>query len=319
MSLLNKSFKDNSTGQTVTIDGINENIVTLNNGEKVATERMLDNSYYEEVVDPNSFFSKESSSLLGNIMDKVKNIKTDNMVDDNTISNSISNSSSGFNPSTNESAVIQMSEEDERAELMRKYNVTEQPKTVSPEELLGETPVENNQPPVQQQVQAPIQQTQAPIQQVQVEDPIISMFKNVKRIVDFKFEFSIEEKIPRIDFIEMMEDSYNTSIVEYLADEFTNKLLNDPSIIKNLIKEKIESLVKQDDVVETKKTTTRKPRAKKTTTETEAKKTTTTRKPTAKKPVAKKTTTTRKPTAKKTTTVRKTRTKKVEESSEDNK
>jgi hypothetical protein len=72
MSLLNKSFKDNSTGQTVTIDGINENIVTLNNGEKVATERMLDNSYYEEVVDPNSFFSKESSSLLGNIMDKVK-------------------------------------------------------------------------------------------------------------------------------------------------------------------------------------------------------------------------------------------------------
>jgi hypothetical protein len=315
MSLLNKSFKDNTTGQTVTIDGINENIVTLNNGEKVATERMLDSSYYEEVVDPNSFFSKESSSLLGNIMDKVKNIKTDNMVDDNTISKSISNSSSGFNPSTNESAVVQVSEEDERAELMRKYNIVEQPKTVSPEELLGETPVENVQqtPNVQQ---PPIQQT--PIQQVQVEDPIISMFKNVKRIVDFKFEFSIEEKIPRIDFIEMMEDSYNTSIVEYLADEFTNKLLNDPSIIKNLIKEKIESLVKQGDVVETKKTTTRKPRAKKTTTETEDKKTTT-RKSTAKKPVVKKTTTTRKPTAKKTTTVRKPRVKKVEESSEDNK
>jgi hypothetical protein len=304
MSLLNKSFKDNTTGQTVTIDGINENIVTLNNGEKVATERMLDSSYYEEVVDPNSFFSKESSSLLGNIMDKVKNIKTDNMVDDNTISKSISNSSSGFNPSTNESAVVQVSEEDERAELMRKYNIVEQPKTVSPEELLGETPVENVQqtPNVQQ---PPIQQT--PIQQVQVEDPIISMFKNVKRIVDFKFEFSIEEKIPRIDFIEMMEDSYNTSIVEYLADEFTNKLLNDPSIIKNLIKEKIESLVKQGDVVETKKTTTRKPRAKKTTTETEDKKTTN-RKPTAKKPVVKK-----------TTTVRKPRVKKVEESSEDNK
>ena len=318
MSLLNKSFKDNSTGQTVTIDVINENIVTLNNGEKVATERMLDGSYYEEVVDPNSFFSKESSSLLGNIMDKVKNIKTDNMIDDNTISNSVGNSSSGFSPSTNESAVVQVSEEDERAELMRKYNINEQPKTVSPEELLGETTVENNQPPVQQQVQAPIRQTQAPIQQVQVEDPIISMFKNVKRIVDFKFEFSIEEKIPRIDFIEMMEDSYNTSIVEYLADEFTNKLLNDPSIIKNLIKEKIESLVKKGDVVETKKTTTRKPRDKKVTTETEAKKTTTTRKPAAKKPVDKKTTT-RKPTAKKTTTVRKTRTKKVEESSEDNK
>lgn len=298
MSLLNKSFKDNSTGQTVTIDGINENIVTLNNGEKVATERMLDGSYYEEVVDPNSFFSKESSSLLGNIMDKVKSIKTDDMVDDNTISNSISNSSSGFSPSTNESAVVQVSEDDERAELMRKYNISEQPKTISPEELLGETPVENNQP-VQNNQPNVQQQAQAPIQQVQVEDPIISMFKNVKRIVDFKFDFSIEEKIPRIDFIEMMEDSYNTSIIEYLADEFTNKILNDPSIIKNLIKEKIESLLKQDDVVEVKK-----PAVKKTTT---------------KKPAVKKTTTTRKPTVEKTTSVRKTRTKKVEESNEDNK
>ena len=122
------------------------------------------------------------------------------------------------------------------------------------------------------------------------------MFKNVKRIVDFKLDFSIEEKIPRIDFIEMMEDSYNTSIIEYLADEFTNKLLKDPSIIKNVIKEKIESLVKQDDVVvETKKTTVKKP---------------TTRKTTAKKPVAKK------PVAKKTTT-RKPRVKKVDESNEE--
>lgn len=288
MSLLNKSFKDNSTGETVTIDEIRENIVTLNNGDMVATERILDNSHYEEVVDPNSFFSKQSSSLLGNIMDKVKSIKTDNMVDENTISNSIKSGSSEFSPSSNESAVIQVSEEDERAELMRKYNITDQPKTVSPEELLGETPTGETQPAQNTQQtynQPPVQQ------QVQVEDPIISMFKNVKRIVDFKLDFSIEEKIPRIDFIEMMEDSYNTSIIEYLADEFTNKLLKDPSIIKNVIKEKIESLVKQDDVVvETKKTTVKKP---------------TTRKTTAKKPVAKKTTT------------RKPRVKKVDESNEE--
>ena len=243
MSLLNKSFKDNSTGQTVKVDSVNEGIITLNNGEKVATSRMLDTNYYEEVVDPTSFFTKESSSLLGSIMDKVKNIKTDHMVDDNTITNSIGSINDGFSPSTNESAVVQISEEDEKAELMKKYNIQEPPKTTSAEELLGESNVNqnvtNDVPPINnvttQQVQQPIQQ--APIQQVQVEDPIISMFKNVKRIVDFKFDFSIEEKIPRIDFIEMMEDSYNTSIIEYLAEEFTNKLLNDPSVIKNLIKE----------------------------------------------------------------------------------
>ena len=302
MSLLNKSFKDNSTGQTVKVDSVNEGIITLNNGEKVATSRMLDTNYYEEVVDPTSFFTKESSSLLGSIMDKVKNIKTDHLVDDNTITNSIGNINDGFSPSTNESAVVQISEEDEKAELMKKYNIQEPPKTTSAEELLGESNVNqnvtNDVPPINnvttQQVQQPIQQ--APIQQVQVEDPIISMFKNVKRIVDFKFDFSIEEKIPRIDFIEMMEDSYNTSIIEYLAEEFTNKLLNDPSIIKNLIKEKIESLVKEGGKAETKTTrettskTTRKPAAKKTTTRKPSTRTTakkapvkTTRKPRAKK------------------------------------
>lgn len=281
MSLLNKSFKDNSTGETVTIDVIKENIVTLNNGDMVATERILDNSHYEEVVDPSSFFSKQSSSLLDNIMDKVKSIKTDNMVDDNTISNSIKSGSSEFSPSSNESAVIQVSEEDERAELMRKYNITDQPKTISPEELLGETPTEESQ-----HVQNPqLTYNPPPVkQQDRVEDPIISMFKNVKRIVDFKLDFSIEEKIPRIDFIEMMEDSYNTSIIEYLADEFTNKLLKDPSIIQNVIKEKIESLVKQGGI-ETKKPTIKKP---------------TTRKPTSKKP-----------------TTRKPRVKKVDESNEE--
>ena len=296
MSLLNKSFKDNSTGQTVKVDSVNEVIITLNNGEKVATSRMLDTYYYDGVVDPTSFFTKESSSLLGSIMDKVKNIKTDHLVDDNTITNSIGNINDGFSPSTNESAVVQISEEDEKAELMKKYNIQEPPKTTSAEELLGESNVNQNvtNNVTTQQVQQPIQQ--APIQQVQVEDPIISMFKNVKRIVDFKFDFSIEEKIPRIDFIEMMEDSYNTSIIEYLAEEFTSKLLNDPSVIKNLIKEKIESLVKEGGKTETKTTrgttskTTRKPVAKKTTTRKPSTRTTakkdpvkTTRKPRAKK------------------------------------
>ena len=41
----------------------------------------------------------------------------------------------------------------------------------------------------------------------------------------------------------MMEDSYNTSIIDYFADEFTNKILENPSLIKDKIKEEINKIV----------------------------------------------------------------------------
>lgn len=267
MNLLNKSFKDNITGETVVVNDIEGSIVTLNNGEKVISSRMLDSNYYEEVVDPIAFFQNESNILMDTIMERVKTIKTDNLIDDNTITNSISSINNGFSPSTNESAIIQISEEEERAELLRKYNITQQPKTTSVEELLGESTNSTqqvvNQPFVNQQfVNQPVVTQPVVTQPVVTEDPILFIFKNSKRKLDFKMDFSIEEKIPRIDFIEMMEDSYNTSIIDYLAEEFTNKLLNDPSVIKNLIKEKIESLVKTKSIEEKVETKPRNTRSK---------------------------------------------------------
>ena len=74
-------------------------------------------------------------------------------------------------------------------------------------------------------------------------DPIVQMFRNAKRNTDFKISFTVNNKIPRLDFIEMMEDSYNTSIIDFLAEEFTNELLLNPELIKNKIKDQISSMV----------------------------------------------------------------------------
>lgn len=74
-------------------------------------------------------------------------------------------------------------------------------------------------------------------------DPMTEMFQNVKRNTKFSIELKIDNKIPRIDFIEMMEDSYSTSIIDFLAEEFTNNLLSNPASIKQMIKSKIESMV----------------------------------------------------------------------------
>jgi hypothetical protein len=69
------------------------------------------------------------------------------------------------------------------------------------------------------------------------------MFKGVKRSLDFNISIDIDNKIPRVDFIEMMEDSYETSIIDFLADEFTNNIINNPEMIKEMIKFKINEVV----------------------------------------------------------------------------
>jgi hypothetical protein len=74
-------------------------------------------------------------------------------------------------------------------------------------------------------------------------DPILFMFSNVKKNTNFKFSIEIIDKIPRPDFIEMMEDSYEVSIIDYLADEFVKKIFSDPEAIKNSIKDEIKSIV----------------------------------------------------------------------------
>jgi hypothetical protein len=97
-----------------------------------------------------------------------------------------------------------------------------------------------------------------------IKDPMTEMFQNVKRNTKFSIELKIDNKIPRIDFIEMMEDSYSTSIIDFLAEEFTNNLLSDPASIKQMIKSKIESMVypngRGDEELETKEKPKRSPR-----------------------------------------------------------
>jgi hypothetical protein len=162
----------------------------------------------------------------------------------------------------NESAIIMMSEEDEKAELARKYGVNPNPIDAASRQneafarILGEDaedelPVIKRLPdlipnePVQRiEVNRDPQPVyQQPVSQPKVEDPIITMFKNVKKSVDFKFNVELSNKIPRLDFIEMMEDSYETSIIEFLANEFTNNILSNPDIIRDSIKERIKQLV----------------------------------------------------------------------------
>jgi hypothetical protein len=210
------------------------------------------------------------------LADKIKNIPQSVLsnFNDENISDEISDkfgSDINITPQMNESAIIMSTEEDEKAELARKYGASMDTNSqVSRQNeafarILGED-AEDELPVVPQQQTQYVEQPQVvrveaerPVVNVErpvvnqtqaVEDPIITMFRKTKRNVELNIGIDISEKIPRLDFIEMMEDSYEISMIDFLADEFTNKILQDPSIIRNKIKDKINELVYGDKIKE---------------------------------------------------------------------
>ena len=250
MSLSNKTFKNNATGELIKVIDSFENIAILENKGKADVSQLLNPDLYTEQIDPSSFFNNQGA--YNSLADKIKSIPADKIRDDEGNGEVIVNvdGNNQFKPQTNESAIIQVSEEDERAELARKYGVSTPQNDIDKQnqafaKLLGEEEevvqtVQVNREEPQRPYNPPVQQIQ---QTQQAEDPIITMFKNVKRVKDFSISLEIKNRIPRPDFIEMMEDSYNTSIIDFLAAEFTDNILKNPQIIEDMIRQKIKELV----------------------------------------------------------------------------
>jgi hypothetical protein len=248
MDLSNKKFKDNRTGDVVKVIGSFENIAILENKQKVDVSKLIDINFYTEEIDPSNFFNNQGA--YNNLAEKIKSIPADKIRDDvsgevsiNIDGNNINNT---FRPTNDEPVTFMTSEEDERAELARKYGVNNNTNSVNKQneafaKILGDDEPQSPREEVQR-VEVRREEPQQYIQP-KVEDPIITMFKNVKRVKEFSISLEIKNKIPRPDFIEMMEDSYNTSIIDFLASEFTDNLLKNPQIIEDMIKQKIKELV----------------------------------------------------------------------------
>jgi len=239
MNLANKTFKNIKTGEVIKVIDSFEDIAILENKKKMSVTELINSNLFTEEIDPNNFFNNQNSYNL--LADKIKNIPTDMIKDeDGTTPISTNIYDDNFKPLTNESAIIYSSEEDEKEELIRKYSLKE-----------GSTQQVNRQNEVFQKILEEDRQSdiksepvkyQPPVLQ-QTEDPIISMFKRAKKSVEFSMSISIENKIPRLDFIEMMEDSYDISMIDFLADEFTKEILLDPKFIQQQIKNKITEMV----------------------------------------------------------------------------
>jgi hypothetical protein len=244
--MLNKTYKDNLTGEIIKIVDVYENIAITDNKSKIDSRRLLDERFYTEWIDPKAFFSSETT--YSSFVEKISSIDLTNVPEDINEDVKITTSDPYSMPSMSESAVVQYDPEEERRELARKYGVQDenieavQKQNEAFSRILNDENKESTKQPTQPTQQPRIYEEESNfVQTINVEDPIITMFKNVKRKEDFSLDLKIESKIPRLDFIEMMEDSYEISIIEFLAEEMTNNLLSNPEFIKDKIVDEIKS------------------------------------------------------------------------------
>lgn len=294
MSLTNKRFKNNFTGDVVSVIDSFEHIAILEDKQKIDSGVLLNKNLYTEVgvnesagfntnntnadiIDPSTFFQSQNS--YDQLASKIKNIDSSHIVDDGVPNTNVSLPKQSFDVS-NESAIIMADEDDERAKLMAKYGAMDNNKASSNQhdafaKILGE---DADLPEVERVYNPPIQQQEQRFDQVErfevdrdlnhnkairkEEDPIVKLFQGVKRSVNFSMNIEIDGKIPRIDFIEMMEDSYEKSLIDFLAEEFTNKILDDPSTLNQKIKDTLMFMVYGEVKKEVKEEVKEKPKRK---------------------------------------------------------
>lgn len=263
--IIGKVFEDLSNGQTGKVETVSEGIAILNNGKRIAVERLMDKNYYSEHMDFNSMENTFYNSLASSL----SNLNTDNMGDFNApeevnISvNPVESHNEAQRRLQNDDLVL---DDYQVRELeRRKKEVAENasrmknaPSNAGLEKYLDEDdkPVQNmNLVGVKMEGENhPIQQnniTVNNVDSVEVErqyipsqnDPVYEMFRNVKRSTNFSLTLKINEKIPRKDFIKMWEDNYEKSIIDFLADEFVDNLLSDPSVLKEEIRNSLKKHV----------------------------------------------------------------------------
>jgi len=261
----NKKFRDLSNNRIVEVTDQFEDIIILDNKNKIKMNQLLNKGMFEEVVDPSAFLNNQS--LINSFAEQIKKIPLDDW-ERRALAEDMGYDRNDDIQPMNESVILPYDPEVEKQELLRKaqtmYGTNNTSNLVQKqmESLKGilDEDVEIEQMNKMREIQRSIplensQQVTQTIIQEQIKektkmDPILEMFKNVKRNTNFRIEFAVENKIPRVDFIEMMEDSYNTSIIDFLAQEFTDEILRDPSKIKDKIKGKLMDLVYPPEDIE---------------------------------------------------------------------
>lgn len=241
-----KKFTSNQTGDLVTIIDIYDNIAILDNGDRVSTRRLLDTNFYDSVIDPSEFLSS-GLDIIQREISSIPQSQLENLPRERDIDFSLEDTSFRSNLMEDSAIVITDIETEKRELLNRAIKNSSQSNHTPPRTTLSEL---LDDYPDQDEIQ-----TQSSVKSLSSHPPTPPapsardlMFSGVKKIHPIKLSIEVESLIPKPDFIKMMEESYEHSIIEYLSDEISQKIFEDPSIIKNAIKDQIRKSLSENQV-----------------------------------------------------------------------
>ena len=66
MDYIGKKFTDLTTGNVVEVKDQFEDVIVLNNNSRLKVNRLLDKSYFDEYIDPTSFFNNQNFIRIWN-------------------------------------------------------------------------------------------------------------------------------------------------------------------------------------------------------------------------------------------------------------
>lgn len=285
-SIKGKNFEDNK-GNTFTVVDIDGAVAHLNDGSRIAVERLIDPAFFTR----KDVFVNESKSTNNNMADG--NLL--NLFDDSKrFQNLAAQITTGLN-----TGKIDMSRVDDGSStegtptvqvrvisdepIVESRNVVEDPNIdqIEIQKLIAKANAMNTNS-IAQQVQSQnqmlakyvdeedvdqniikklettlIKQTQDVVEQhhnpqvvnqpteqkMVFEDPAVSIFKGIKRGQKFSILVKIDDMIPTKEFMKMMEENYDTSIIEFLASDMYKKIMSDPIVIKKQISDKLREIV----------------------------------------------------------------------------
>lgn len=279
-SIIGKQFENKSNGSVIKVVSIEGNIAILENSERISVERLLDRNHYGEYhamsINESVGLNTGENLLHSKLFAQIQGLSNDDINRANDIGGTTIENGAYVNPVESHSEAMRKLKGDnvyddssvearelvekskkDQLELERKMRnqaskiaqtidgieeevsipvnrnlegakvegVDKRETSVRMIEDVG-TYVPNNTQPINNQ----------PIKQVN------PMFTKMKRTKKVSLKIDIDEMMPSKDFLKMLEEGFEDSVLDYLTEEIAGKVLSDVSI-KSQIKDKLHEYV----------------------------------------------------------------------------
>lgn len=263
-SIKGKTFM-NSNGDIVRVGSTDGNSVILDNGDRVSLNKMLDTNNFQEINESSSrpvtstetdpFTLMNNNGFYSTLVNQTRNINTSGIGDSGPSQAgptlNVLESVVERHGNTNNNSIL-VDNADDNIERLKRQMIENQKninsKIQNSNSKLGdwldaESTYDPNVTYDKDRVDRDPVVKMYDEQNKQVEEirenPVNQMFKSLKRSVPIDIDVTISEMLPKKEFIQMWEESYDVSIIDFLAQEFVNKYARNPVLLKNIIVERI--------------------------------------------------------------------------------